>query len=89
VGRFASIRHPERSEGSRSSRQRGKTLFDNRSVTKERNAPLAAGGGAKPEALGERDSLGPKARWSPTVRRWGDPMHDKSTGTCVPVGMGL
>jgi len=34
------------------------TLFDNRSVTKEENAPLPAGGGAEPEALGERDSLG-------------------------------
>ena len=32
-------------------------LFDNRSVTKDQNAPLPAGGGAKPEALGERDSL--------------------------------
>ena len=33
-------------------------LFDNRSVTKEENAPLPAAGGAKPEVLGERDSLG-------------------------------
>jgi len=39
-------------------------LFDNRSVTKDQNAPLPAGGGAKPEALGERDSL---SQW------WGGP----------------